>query len=106
MNVEPRLSTFAKLLSGFSSPKNLDVERFLKKCYSFYIFPCTKVFDNLGQNDNQYHKEEAVSCQWSGHKIGHLYYGQLSTPLNKLVAEIRKFRRRTDRIGLDDIEKV
>ena len=63
MNVEPRLSTFAKLLSGFSSPKNLDFERFLKKYYSFYIFPYTKVFDNLGQNDNQYHKEEAVSCQ-------------------------------------------
>ena len=35
----------------------------LEKCYSFYIFPYTKVFDNLGQNDNQYHKEEAVSCQ-------------------------------------------
>ena len=63
MNVEPRLSTFAKLLSGFSSPKNLDVERFLNKCYSFYIFPYTKVFDNLGQNSKQYHKEEAVSCQ-------------------------------------------
>ena len=63
MNVEPRLSTFAKLLSGFSSPKNLDVERFLKKCYSFYIFPYTKVFDNLGQKSKQYHKEEAVSCQ-------------------------------------------
>ena len=63
MNVEPRLSTFAKLLSGFSSPKNLDVERFLKKYYSFYIFPCTKVFDNLEQNGKQYHKEEAVSCQ-------------------------------------------
>ena len=40
-----------------------------KKCYSFYIFPYTKVFDNLGQNDNQYHKEEAVSCQWSGYKV-------------------------------------
>jgi hypothetical protein len=31
MNVESRLPAFTKLLSGFSSPKNLDVERFLKK---------------------------------------------------------------------------
>ena len=35
MNVEPRLSTFAKLLSGFSSPKKLDVERFLKNAIAF-----------------------------------------------------------------------
>ena len=38
MNVEPRLSSFAKLLSGFSSPQNLDVERFLKNAIAFIFF--------------------------------------------------------------------
>ena len=58
MNVEPRLSTFAKLLSGFSSPKNLDVERFLKKCYSFYIFLTLKSLTIWGKTVNNTTKKK------------------------------------------------
>ncbi len=58
MNVEPRLSAFAKLLSGFSSPKNLDVERFLKKCYSFYIFLTLKSLTIWGKTVNNTTKKK------------------------------------------------
>ena len=58
MNVEPKLSTFAKLLSGFSSPKNLDVERFLKKCYSFYIFLALKSLTIWGKTVNNTTKKK------------------------------------------------
>ena len=58
MNVEPRLSTFAKLLSGFSSPKKLDVERFLKNAIAFIFFLALKSLTIWGKTVNNTTKKK------------------------------------------------
>ena len=55
---------FVKLLSGFSCPKNPDLERFLKKSAKAGLFyPCIKTSNSKGRNSKQYCKEKVAAHQ-------------------------------------------
>ena len=57
---EPALD---RLLSGFSCPKNLDVERFLKKSAIEFTKKNQSVTYVVGQNSKQYYEEKVAARQ-------------------------------------------